>query len=546
MLVRIVRPMQRPESSMQYFRQRIPLDVLDRARGMVLTVPIGDSTATKTITLKAKEIRISLRTSDPSLAKERQAIAAAHLERIWQSLRHGPTKLNHKQVISLSGEIYHDFTRALDQDPGEPGVWQNIQSMNKLASEGRFGTNRLLIPTPELNIESLNNRFGSFVDVLLARRSLVVDVDSRNQLLKHVARSMDEAAAKIGKFAEGDYSDDDVGKRFPAWEDTKKPPQAKPTGVSFQSLFDGWWQEAKLNGKTKSTHQGYGRTVRYFRDFIGHDDAARITPEDVIAYKDHRLHEVNAVTGKTASPKTVKDSDLAALKSIFGWGLANLKLPTNPAQSVTIKVGKPAKVRPKYFKPDEREAILTLARNYTPTGREATKLSLAKHWVPWVCAYTGARVGEIAQLRKQDIRKEEGCWVINITPDAGTVKTKQFRIVPIHSHLIDEGFVAFAANAPDGHLFIDIKLGTDPQGKIKALTNKLAGFVRSIVPDPKIAPNHGWRHTFKTLYREIEGYDHKVLDDIVGHAPNTQGDNYGESTIKTMASAMNKFQRLID
>src|SRR5450631_366747 len=43
-------------------------------------------------------------------------------------------------------------------------------------------------------------------------------------------------------------------------------------------------------------------------------------------------------------------------------------------------------------------AILTAATNLKRAGEEPWTFA-AKRWVPWLCAYTGARVGELAQLR---------------------------------------------------------------------------------------------------------------------------------------------------
>lgn len=56
--------------------------------------------------------------------------------------------------------------------------------------------------------------------------------------------------------------------------------------------------------------------------------------------------------------------------------------------------------------------------------------ALAKRWLPWVCAYTGARVGEIAQLRKQDVAHEHGRWVLVITPEARPLKAVGFGKCP--------------------------------------------------------------------------------------------------------------------
>ena len=93
-----------------------------------------------------------------------------------------------------------------------------------------------------------------------------------------------------------------------------------------------------------------------------------MTPEDNVRFKDHRLATINPRTGKHISAKTVKDSDLASLKTIFGWGVSNLRMATNPATGITIKLGKPVKLRSKGFTDEEARAILTVATNLSGKG----------------------------------------------------------------------------------------------------------------------------------------------------------------------------------
>jgi|GEM_PF-2501525 hypothetical protein len=70
--------------------------------------------------------------------------------------------------------------------------------------------------------------------------------------------------------------------------------------------------------------------------------------------------------------------------------------------------------------------------------RTSAHLKLAVRWVPWLCAYTGARSGEMTQLRKQDIeRHKDGFWLVHITPDAGTVKGSMPRTVVLHERCLD-------------------------------------------------------------------------------------------------------------
>jgi hypothetical protein len=169
---------------------------------------------------------------------------------------------------------------------------------------------------------------------------------------------------------------------------------------TLTGLLDGWWREAKAAGRKPSTHESYRATIQSLVAYLKLDDASRVTAELVVGFKDHRLTVPSARTGKVASAKTVKDSDLSALKTIFGWAVTNRKMASNPAADITIKVGKPAKLRSKGFTDEEAEALLKASLAYVPPERESAGTAAAKRWVRWLCAFTGARVGELAQLRK--------------------------------------------------------------------------------------------------------------------------------------------------
>lgn len=42
-----------------------------------------------------------------------------------------------------------------------------------------------------------------------------------------------------------------------------------------------------------------------------------------------------------------------------------------------------------------------LMASFMKRGRERRETFAAKRWVPWLIAYSGARVGEMAQLRRR-------------------------------------------------------------------------------------------------------------------------------------------------
>ena len=282
------------------------------------------------------------------------------------------------------------------------------------------------------------------------------------------------------------------------------------------------------------------RPVAFVR-YLGHDDASRATRDNVVGFKDHRLATINPRNGLPISARTVNDSDLVALKTIFGWAKANGKMDSNPAEGVTIKLGKPRKLRSKGFTDGEAEAVLSAALRLS-RGQEKPKTFAAKQWVPWLCAYTGARVGELAQLRKEDIRRDGTHWIATITPDAGTVKTNEARDVVLHENLMELGFTAFVKGAASGHLFITLSSSGDVSGPLQGVKNRIAEFVRTVVPDKNVAPNHGWRHRFKTVGIEV-GIEHRILDAIQGHSSRNVAEGYGEVTIKTQAAAIAKLPR---
>jgi len=485
----------------------------------------------------------------------------AYLEAVWRGLRQtAPISLSHRNATALAGELYgawaggedREKTIGFEHDGGEhaSGVgWRRLERVEVDPEEWRGVVRRLDNrdddPTTYAQIEGVDDltrwekSFGTIIDrLLLAKGVCKVDQPTREILLTAFYQAMRDAAESRKRNAEGDYAPDDKAKRFPAWTSAANASSPK---VPLSGLLEAWWIEAKATGRKPSTYESYASTVAAFVAHLGHDDAARVTTADVVAFKDHRLASVNPRTGKPVSAKTVKDSDLSGLKTVFGWAKMNGKLAANPAEGITIKLGKPRKVRSKSFSDSEAVTILRAAIRLKP-GNERPETFAAKRWVPWLCAYTGARVGELAQLRKEDIQCEGRHWTIIITPEAGTVKTNEARMVVLHPHLIELGFSKFVQASPPGHLFIRPSPKGDVLGPLQGLKNRLAEFVRTIVHDKNVAPNHAWRHRFKTVGLDV-GIEHRILDAIQGQSPRNVAEGYGEVSIKTQAAAIAKLPR---
>jgi len=63
-----------------------------------------------------------------------------------------------------------------------------------------------------------------------------------------------------------------------------------------------------------------------FVSHLGHDDASRVTRQDVLRSKDLRLPPSIRVIGLPISAKTVKDSDLAASRRSLGGAKVKRKM----------------------------------------------------------------------------------------------------------------------------------------------------------------------------------------------------------------------------
>jgi hypothetical protein len=102
-----------------------------------------------------------------------------------------------------------------------------------------------------------------------------------------------------------------------------------------------------------------------------------------------------------------------------------------PAARINIDLKSRSSEKRRGYTDEEAKIILRAAR----AAEEAHK-----RWVPWVCAYTGARIAEICQLRPEDIKKIDGIWCIAFAAEAGSLKNvNSERAVPVHSALEDEG-----------------------------------------------------------------------------------------------------------
>jgi integrase len=301
------------------------------------------------------------------------------------------------------------------------------------------------------------------------------------------------------------------------------------SALSLAKLFERYAASGTANPKTVKKWRA---RVTDLVAFLGHDDASRMTRADLNRWAE-------GLIAKGLTKKTVVDGYLPPVRVTLAVAHDDGAIPANPARGLKVRAPKVVKLRERDLTDDEAGTILRAALRPQP-AKLAHRHKLARRWVPWILAYTGARVGEITQLRDGDLRQESGIWVVHITPDAGSVKTFEARSVPLHPHLIEQGILKLAKDGGSTPLFHD-DAGNEvnPASKIRAAD--LAKWVRSLgVTAPQ--PNHGWRHRFSTVARAA-GIPGEVAESIKGQAPANEGGKYGYMPIAILRDAIGRIPR---
>jgi integrase len=302
-------------------------------------------------------------------------------------------------------------------------------------------------------------------------------------------------------------------------------------------LFDRWCAEGERKHGTIESWQYVFREME--RHFEGRA-VASIRHDEAQAW-------VKSLVTPERSARTVHNTWITASKAVCRWAVEHNFLPCNPFENAKVTVPKRIRLRetPAFY-PEEQRTILKAALKIEDTSKPD---NAARRWVPWLCAYTGARVGEITQLRGSDVIKRDGTHALRITPEAGTVKSGTTRLVPLHEHLLEQGLCSFVLACGDAPLFYKpAPKGKGEESKLRKpryhqARQRLAAWVRSLgITDPSLQPNHAWRHTFKQI-ADRAGISERVSDVITGHAPKTVGAGYGPAVFDDMVEAVKKFPR---
>ncbi|MBR0554994.1 site-specific integrase [Ciceribacter sp. L1K23] len=158
---------------------------------------------------------------------------------------------------------------------------------------------------------------------------------------------------------------------------------------------------------------------------------------------------------------------LQTYSELFEWAKQNHHISENFFSGLAVKQAKKNREGDREAYTDEQIRLILRAVLHNEHGLVTKPY---QKWATLIGIYTGARLGEIAQLHLKDIREQDGVWVFDMNEegDRKSLKTSAARrLVPIHSKLIEAGLLEY----------------------VQAMTDKRA---TKLFPDFTYDPKNGW------------------------------------------------------
>lgn len=176
---------------------------------------------------------------------------------------------------------------------------------------------------------------------------------------------------------------------------------------------------------------------------------------------------------------------------------------------------------------DAELRLVFLSNNY----RNGTFKRPSDYWVPLLGLFTGARQGEICQIRVKDVRQDvtTGVWMLDINEeDDNQLKNgASIRQVPLHSKLIDLGWLDFVKEARIRRLtrlFPDER--RSKKGEFSGFSKRFGRYLQNCV----VPPAAGKRKNFHSLRHAMQhklyglGCEEYVVKALTGHSLSNNGE----------------------
>jgi integrase len=393
--------------------------------------------------------------------------------------------------------------------------------VHTLTRDDNFRFEGMTIPSLDLH----GDIYQSYADVLLtsvARGDTSVIAETLNGYLRlHVGIEIDPSTPSYKKLAYEFLKTEAEGiKAILARQrgENVKTPLFSVGRTTFDSLIEMWATLRAAKPKTKDSFQATLTELSSVHPGLFVETTS----------KAHIMQWRDALLKDNQAPGTI-DKKLSYLRAVFNVAVENDLISVSPCKGVMPPKGPSGKSRIP-FSIDDLHVLFksNVYRGLRPVGGGGE----AAFWLPLIALYTGARLEELAQLRRGDITLEDPMgWYFEISDEdeGASVKTASGRRrVPIHRELHKFGFMEYVNSLkckPDDFVFAGLK----PDANHTRSGNFSKWFGRyklrlGFVDKRKVF--HSFRHGFLDACRECS-ISTEIRDVLVGHANPTVSATYG-------------------
>ncbi len=553
-------PYKHPQTGVYYFRMAVPKAL----------VPIIGKTVFKT-SLRTKNLR------------EAKAVFAEHLIKAQKQLELARLKLNSSPDIELTKRdcsiIAERWYESVKEEMERTGNYDEVLYIERHL---RDGVEHTVGMADELSISQLSNEeiteqhlrklaleLSPLIQQELDRTGLIVSAESQSYifLAKAFYRYMCKLEALSSARQNNDFGYEPVttpiaDKALSVDISPSSSFKAPSTALNpISAVFERYVGSVEINEKDAKTLAETHLQIERLIEIIGDADIATVNRAHIVHFRDtllqlpkskakevrskpleHQIEIAKKQSLPTISATTVKNS-MRKISVVFSYAVELGIISQNPMFGVSVNTSKKL-VEVGESKGYSPEDIRLLFKSELFKDINTPKpYGMACYWIPLLCRYTGARLEEMAQLRRSDIGKsEEGIYFLNIRRGEGQrVKTNSsLRHIPIHAHLIELGFLEYVSSVSD-LLFPKLK-----SNKYGAKSSAFSKWWSQEVKKLGISidqPSHAFRHAFKTAMRSVEVAD-TVSDAITGHAPSSVGGDYGDTELAAKKVAVDKLPKL--
>jgi integrase len=302
-------------------------------------------------------------------------------------------------------------------------------------------------------------------------------------------------------------------------------------------LFLAERQRDPEEGMTEKSRLRYQTAFRLFGQFVNEASPATVTRATATKFLD-MIATLSPNWGKGRGVKAMplakllekfghSDAHLSnpqvngyatLLKTFFEWAQQRGHVPegaANPFAKQTRGVGKGRKGGKKQrgWLPYKIDELNTLFAAVPLDWNDPMR------WLPLVSLFSGARVGEIAQLRTTDVGRSGETWYLDIREEGEgqSVKTEAgIRKVPVHSMLERCGLLEYAKTLPDGQLFPGLRPGGPDRRIGFTFSDTFTEFRRGVgITRPQVS-FHSFRKNFTTCL-DNAGVPETDIQALIGH-----------------------------